>query len=83
MTSALYRLSLEYAPPIFAKRGFWLVRRCWKVDPRWADRVVDVDRRHTPKLRLRLLSPYAEPRNALIDPRIVLRHYWKQVRRQA
>ena len=74
--SPLYRLSLEYAAHVHQ----WRVHRCWKVDPRWADRVVDVDRKHSPNLRLRLLTPYAEPVGAAVLPHIILRHYWQSRR---
>lgn len=67
----LYRFSIEYAS------GHWRVNRCWKVDARWADRVVDVDRRHSPKLRLRLLGTYPHPKGRIVNPRAILRYYWK------
>jgi len=51
----------------------WQVRKCWRVDPRWVSRAVDLDRRG-PTL-LRLLTPTALVAGALVDPRQVLEGY--------
>jgi hypothetical protein len=55
------------------KYDAWQVRKCWKVDPRWVSRAVDIDRRG-PTL-LRLLTPTALVAGALVDPRQVLAGY--------
>ena len=71
----MFRASFEpvLVWPINKYDHAWQVRKCWKVDPRWVSRAVDIDRRG-PTL-LRLLTPTALVAGALVDPRQVLAGY--------
>jgi len=51
----------------------WRVRKCWKVDPRWVSRAVDLDRRG-PTL-LRLLTPDELVAGTYVNPRQILSGY--------
>lgn len=68
----LYRLSLSFAA------GRWTVRKCWPVDPRWATRAVEVDRRNgwqPRQLRLRLLSLFPHSIGFQVNPYAILLGY--------
>jgi len=51
----------------------WRVRKCWRVDPRWASRPVDLDRRGP--VLLRVLSPERLIEGEYPDPRSILGWY--------
>jgi hypothetical protein len=71
----MFRASFEWVslPIVYCGGGYWRVRKCWKVDPRWVSRAVDLDRRGPTVLRL--LTPTELVAGDEIYPHRVLECY--------